>query len=57
MMALNEAARAAGKLYFGTTTFNLELADTAYLKTLNDTAIFGQLTLGNSMKWVRRTFF
>ena len=56
-MALNMAARAAGKLYFGSATDNPELTDTAYVRILNNTAMFGQLTPENSMKWVRLCFF
>ena len=56
-VALNMAARAAGKLYFGSATDNPELTDTAYVRILNNTAMFGQLTPENSMKWVRLCFF
>lgn len=56
-VALNMAARAAGKLYFGSATDNSELADAAYIRILNNTAIFGQFTPENSMKWVRLCFF
>lgn len=56
-VALNVAAKAAGKLYFGSATDNPELTDTAYITMLKNTAIFGQLTPGNSMKWVRLCFF
>lgn len=55
-MALNIAAKTAGKLYFGTATDNPELNDTAYFTLLNNTAMFGQLTPGNSLKWVRLHF-
>ncbi|EGN91911.1 glycoside hydrolase family 10 protein [Serpula lacrymans var. lacrymans S7.3] len=48
---LNYAAQAAGKLYFGSATDNPELTDVPYVTILNDTAMFGQLTPGNSMKW------
>ncbi|KAF8583577.1 glycoside hydrolase family 10 protein [Ramaria rubella] len=48
---LNRVARAAGKLYFGTATDNPELTDTPYVKILNDTREFGQLTPANSLKW------
>ncbi|KAF8554599.1 glycoside hydrolase family 10 protein [Imleria badia] len=50
-MALNIAAKAARKLYFGSATDNPELTDVAYVSILNNTAMFGQLTPGNSMKW------
>ncbi|KIK87698.1 glycoside hydrolase family 10 protein [Paxillus rubicundulus Ve08.2h10] len=50
-VALNTAAKAAGKLYFGSATDTPELPDSAYLAILSDTAMFGQLTPGNSMKW------
>jgi endo-1,4-beta-xylanase len=49
--ALNTIAKAAGQLYFGSATDNPELTDTAYVKTLSDTTLFGQITPGNSMKW------
>ncbi|TVY71512.1 Endo-1,4-beta-xylanase D [Lachnellula suecica] len=47
---LNELAKKAGKLYFGTATDNMELNGT-YLKILDDTKEFGQLTPANGMKW------
>ena len=50
------AAKAAGKLYFGSATDNPELTDMAYVAILNNTQMFGQLTPGNSMKWVRPCF-
>ncbi|KAJ6499807.1 endo-1,4-beta-xylanase A precursor [Mycena vulgaris] len=40
-----------GKLYFGSATDNPELSDAAYVATLSDNTLFGQLTPGNSMKW------
>ncbi|KAH0833054.1 glycoside hydrolase superfamily [Lanmaoa asiatica] len=48
---LNLAAKAARKFYFGSATDNPELIDTAYVTILNNTAMFGQLTPANSMKW------
>jgi endo-1,4-beta-xylanase len=45
-------AKAAGKLYFGSATDNPELTDSAYVALLSNTKEFGQLTPGNSMKWV-----
>ncbi|KAF2198010.1 putative endo-1,4-beta-xylanase [Delitschia confertaspora ATCC 74209] len=48
---LNTRAVAAGKAYFGSATDNGELTDTAYAAGLNNTADFGQITPGNSMKW------
>ena len=51
-VSLNMAAKSAGKLYFGSATDNPELTDMAYVTILNDTAMFGQLTPANSMKWV-----
>ncbi|KAK3197283.1 hypothetical protein GRF29_1536g1225318 [Pseudopithomyces chartarum] len=48
---LNTRAVAAGKLYFGSATDNGELSDSAYVAGLSNTADFGQLTPGNSMKW------
>lgn len=34
-------------------TDNPEFNDTAYVATLSDNTLFGQITPGNSMKWVR----
>lgn len=48
---LNSAAKAFGKLYFGSATDNGELADSAYKAILSDANEFGQITPGNSMKW------
>ncbi|KAJ4301242.1 hypothetical protein N0V90_003333 [Kalmusia sp. IMI 367209] len=48
---LNTRAVAAGKLYFGSATDNPELSDATYLAGLSNTADFGQITPGNSMKW------
>ncbi|KAK4541745.1 hypothetical protein LTR36_007454 [Oleoguttula mirabilis] len=48
---LNTAIVAAGKLYFGTATDNPELTNATYVTELNNTADFGQITPGNSMKW------
>ena len=50
---LHSAAQAAGLLYFGSATDNPELTDTAYVSILSNSSEFGQLTPGNSMKWVR----
>jgi endo-1,4-beta-xylanase len=47
---LDTAAVAIGKLYFGTATDNPELTDAAYVKQLNNTDDFGQITPGNSQK-------
>jgi endo-1,4-beta-xylanase len=47
---LNELAKNAGKLYFGTATDNGELTNTTYKKILDDTKEFGQLTPANGMK-------
>ena len=52
-LGFNAAARAAGKLYFGTATNNYELNDTAYVAILDDLVMFGQLTPAKAMKWVR----
>lgn len=38
-------------MYFGSATDNPELTDTAYVATLSDNTLFGQITVGNSMKW------
>ncbi|KAF9807719.1 hypothetical protein IEO21_08102 [Rhodonia placenta] len=48
---LNDLARSAGKLYFGSATDNPELNDTTYTSILENYAMFGQITPGNSMKW------
>jgi endo-1,4-beta-xylanase len=48
---LNQLAKAAGKVYFGTATDNPELVNTAYVTILNDTAEWGQITPGNAQKW------
>lgn len=48
---LNTAAKAFGKLYFGSATDNGELTDSAYKAILSDSNEFGQITPGNSMKW------
>ena len=50
---LNRAARAAGKLYFGTATNSDQWNDTTYFGILKDGAEFGQITPANVMKWVR----
>ena len=47
---LNELAKEAGKLYFGTATDNGELSNTTYFNILTDTKEFGQLTPANGMK-------
>lgn len=52
IQGLNDAAKAAGKLYMGTATDNSELTDTAYTAILDNIHQFGQLTPANSMKWV-----
>lgn len=50
--SLNTIAKAAGKLYFGSATDNPEFSDTTYLADLSNAQMFGQITPGNSMKWV-----
>ena len=51
---LNDAAKARGKLYFGTATEPYKfLKDAAYYKQLNNTHDFGQLVPEASMKWDR----
>lgn len=49
---LNAIAQAAGLKYLGSATDNPELTDTDYVAILSDSNEFGQLTPGNSMKWV-----
>ncbi|KAI1409461.1 carbohydrate-binding module family 1 protein [Hypoxylon sp. FL1857] len=48
---LNQLAKAAGKLYFGSATDNGELSDTTYVNILKDPNMFGQITPGNGQKW------
>ncbi|KAL9094421.1 MAG: hypothetical protein Q9165_003271 [Trypethelium subeluteriae] len=50
---LNTAAKAKGKLWFGTAidTTTTELSDTSYMTIFNDSNIFGQTTPANTMKW------
>lgn len=49
---LNDAAKARGKLYFGTATESSKfLQDAAYYRQLNNTNDFGQLVAEGSMKW------
>ncbi|RAK74985.1 putative endo-1,4-beta-xylanase [Aspergillus fijiensis CBS 313.89] len=50
-VGLDQAAVAKGLQYFGTATDNPELTDIPYVTQLNNTADFGQITPGNSMKW------
>ena len=50
---LNDYAKAAGKVYFGTAADipgTAELSDVAYMTQLNNTHDFGQLTPANYMK-------
>ncbi|KAK1222862.1 hypothetical protein PQX77_014284 [Marasmius sp. AFHP31] len=47
----NTAAKAAGKLYFGTATDNGELSDAPYVSMLRNTKYFGAITPGNALKW------
>ncbi|KAI0105618.1 carbohydrate-binding module family 1 protein [Hypoxylon sp. NC0597] len=51
MAQLNQLAKAAGKLYFGSATDNGELSDTTYVNILKDPNMFGQITPGNGQKW------
>lgn len=48
---LNQLAKAAGKLYFGSATDNSELSDQAYVAILSNINEFGQITPGNTQKW------
>ncbi|KAH8878827.1 family 10 glycosyl hydrolase [Thozetella sp. PMI_491] len=48
---LNQLAKAAGKLYFGSATDNGELSNTAYTSILSNVNEFGQITPGNGQKW------
>jgi len=48
---LNDLIRKAGKLYFGTALDNVNIGlDQRYMKILNDTREFGQLTPANGQK-------
>ncbi|KAK3674411.1 hypothetical protein LTR78_005880 [Recurvomyces mirabilis] len=48
---LNTAAKAAGKVYFGTAVDNGDLGNSQYTSEEKNTADFGQITPANSMKW------
>jgi endo-1,4-beta-xylanase len=49
---LNALAKAKGLKYFGSATDNGELSDTAYVNILKNTNNFGQITPGNTQKWM-----
>jgi len=49
---LNTLAKAKGLKYFGSATDNSELTDTQYVAILSNTSNFGQITPGNTQKWV-----
>jgi GH35 family endo-1,4-beta-xylanase len=49
---LNKLAVAKDLKYFGSATDNGELSDTAYVAILSDKANFGQITPGNTQKWM-----
>ena len=49
---LNKLAQAKGLKYFGSATDNPELSNTQYVAILSDTDNFGQITPGNTQKWV-----
>lgn len=49
---LNTLAKAKGLKYFGSATDNGELSDTTYVSILSNTGQFGQITPGNTQKWV-----
>lgn len=49
---LNQLAKAKGLKYFGSATDNSELTDTQYTSILSNTNQFGQITPGNTQKWV-----
>ncbi|PYH88274.1 glycoside hydrolase family 10 protein [Aspergillus ellipticus CBS 707.79] len=50
---LNELAQAKGKLWFGSSidTTSDSVKDDTYISIFNQSAIFGQTTPGNTMKW------
>ena len=58
-LGLNDYAKAAGKIYFGTAADipGPEQQDVAYMTQLNNTHDFGQLTPANYMKVRRRFYF
>ncbi|KAG0652633.1 hypothetical protein D0Z07_0693, partial [Hyphodiscus hymeniophilus] len=49
---LNELAKAKGLKYFGSATDNSELSNSQYVAILSDANNFGQITAGNTQKWV-----
>ena len=49
---LNKLAQAKGLKYFGSATDNGELSDTQYVAILENFNNFGQITPGNTQKWV-----
>ncbi len=49
---LNTLAKQKGLKYFGSATDNGELSDTTYVSILSNTSQFGQITPGNTQKWV-----
>jgi endo-1,4-beta-xylanase len=51
-LGLNDHARRAGLLYFGTAIDNISLNQTAYLKIAHDSHEFGQVTPSNGQKWM-----
>lgn len=48
---LNQLARAAGLLYFGTAVDNPALSNDAYMSIAGSTGEFGQITPANGQKW------
>ncbi|THV01563.1 endo-1,4-beta xylanase [Dendrothele bispora CBS 962.96] len=50
---LNDVAKSAGKLYFGTETDagTPEMSDSQFVALASNSAMFGQITPGNSFKW------
>ena len=51
-LGLNQLAKRAGLLYFGTAIDNPSLNQTAYLKIAYDNKDFGQVTPANGQKWM-----
>jgi endo-1,4-beta-xylanase len=49
---LNTLAKAKGLKYFGSATDNPEFTNTEYLSILSNISQFGQITPGNTQKWV-----
>jgi len=49
---LNKLAKARGLKYFGSATDNPQLSNPEYIAILKDVDQFGQITVGNTQKWM-----